>query len=216
MASPFEKRIDGILKNSLTPLLKPQGFRKSGRIYRAQRDDIIWLVNVEMSLWNDKDQAQFTVSGGVYVPGIVGRYLNKPEPARPTLGYCCVSVRMGMLDESRLDKWWELTWSGDPNEADKQIAAELSDRVENLLLPFLGTFNSPEGVAAYLLAPRTPDNRFVSPQDELGRRIYAALIYARQGNTAKAREEIDRAAREAEGSPIEEFVRRVRESLVTG
>lgn len=209
MTSPFDKRLDAILKDSTTPLLKSWGFIERGRTYVARRNALAWLVDVQKSRWNDREEAQFTLNGGVYVPGVVSRYSSRPEPSSPKLADCCLSVRAGMLDHSRLDKWWKLSASQHPDDVDRQIGAELSERLENALLPFLSNFDSLDAIVEYLSAPVTPANRFVSPQTEAQRRAFAALIHAAQGNTAEARDEIDVAMRVARGSPIEDVIRKL-------
>ena len=108
MTSQFTRRIDGILKSALTPLLRSRGFRKRGPVYVAEHGEVTWLVDVQKSQWNDRNEAQFTVNGGVYVPGVVSGYSRRPDPAEPKMVDCCLSVRIGMLDESRVDKWWKI------------------------------------------------------------------------------------------------------------
>ncbi len=217
MASPFAQRIAGVLKGGLTPPLRARGFRKEGCVFVAEHDDVVWLVDVQKSRWNDGDEAQFTVNGGVYVPGIVSGYSGRPEPAKPKLADCCLSVRIGMLDESRIDKWWKVTASDDLQDAvDEGIAAEVRDRVEGLLLHFLQSFESRAVVAEFLAGSTDIATRFVSPQAAAQRHAYASLIYSGLGNSAKAQSEIELAMREAEGSPIEGVIRRLRERLVSG
>ncbi|MCB9869356.1 MAG: DUF4304 domain-containing protein [Planctomycetes bacterium] len=136
---------------SLTPLLRSHGFRKEGSVYLAQYGEMALLVDIQKSRWNDEDDAKFTVNGGIYIPGIVSAYSGRPDPEKPKIADCSLSVRIGMLDELRLDKWWKVT-SRDSRQdvVDEEIARELCDRVEMLLLPFLAKFESPAGVAEYL------------------------------------------------------------------
>ena len=214
MASRFDKRIGEILKKSLLPLMRTRGFCKNGSTYIALRDEVTWLVDVQKSRWNDSHEAQFTINGGVYIPGVVSGYSGRPEPAKPKLVDCCLSVRIGMLDESRLDKWWKLNDADNEEEHDEQIAAELSARVGRQLLPFLGRFDSRKEVVAFLTTPPiSAADKLVSPQDETRRHAYAAFIYAGQRNAAKAQEEIERAAQEAKGSPVENVMQKLRQRL---
>ena len=119
-----------------------------------------------------------------------------------------------MLDEARLDRWWKVTASDDPQDAvDERIAVEVRDHVESLLLPFLESFVSRADVATFLAAPPDAADKFVSPQAAAQRHAYASLIYVGQGNSAKAQTEIKQAIQEAAGSPIEEVVQKLRRRL---
>jgi len=214
MTAPFSQRINGILNGGLTPLLKERGFRKEGWVYVANHGDVVWLVDVQTSRWNGKDEAQFTINGGVYVPGIVSRYSGRPEPTKPKLADCCLSVRVGMLDESRLDKWWKVKSSDIPRDVlDGGIAAEVGDCVECLILPFLQKIDSRIAVAEFLAGSTTGATKYVSPQATAQRYAYASLIYSRLGDNAKAQSEVERAMHEAKGSPIEDVISRLRERL---
>lgn len=216
MASPFAQRIARIIKGNLTPLLKSHGFRKEGSVYVADHGDMAWLIDIQKSRWNDHDEAQFTVNGGVYVPGVVSVYVRQPDPAKPKIDDCCMSVRIGMLEESQCDKWWKVTADDDrPVVVDEMIATELRDWIENLLLPFLAKFESPVDIAEFLEQPTDASNRFVAPQSAAMRRAYASLIYARIGNADKARHAIEQAVHHAAGSPGAEFIQRLREKIVS-
>jgi len=216
MASPFAKRIDEILKAGLTPLLRKHRFTKRGSVYLAELGDVAWLVDVQKSRWNDATEAQFTVNGGVYVRGIVSAYCSSPEPRRPRLEDCCLSVRIGRLHEESVDKWWKLTGSSGPQDpGDEQVAAEVCEWVEGLLLAFFRRFESLAEIVAFLEGPIDSTTSFVSPQSSAQRHAYACLVHLRMGNAAKARIEIDEAVRQAEGSPVEEAIKRLREQVLS-
>jgi len=115
-----------------------------------------------------------------------------------------------MLDDSKLDKWWKVTASDAPEDAvDEQISTEIHDWVENLLLPFLQRFGSSVEVAKFLEGLMDSTNSFISPQSLAQRHAYASLIHLRLGNAVKARSLIEKATREAKGTPIEEVIKRL-------
>jgi hypothetical protein len=190
MASQYKKRIDKIINNSLTPLLKINGFRKSGSVFISQSKTVYWLVDIQKSRWNDKQEANFTLNCGIYIPEVVsGGYTIRKVPIRPSLMDCCLSVRIGILNTPPNDKWWNITNTNNEVEEDNDIISEIRASVTRKLLPFLKRFESQEKVLAFLTNP--PSNisdKFVSPRNEVIRFIYAAFIYAGQGNTIKAKE----------------------------
>ncbi len=215
MATPLETRLAAVLRGPLARTLRSHQFRRRGSVFLSRRAEVVWIVDIQKSQWNDAGQLEFTVNGGVYVPGIVSGYLGRPEPRAPSLGHCCVSVRIGMLTASRLDRWWRLALSDLPGEIDERLAAEVSSVIESTLLPFLAQFVSLQSVAGFLSAPVDSANRLVSPQNPVQRRTFAALVFARIGDDAKAQAQIAQAALEARGTPIEAFVRRVAEGLLS-
>jgi hypothetical protein len=214
MASPFARRLEEIVKGSLTPLLRSRGFRKEGSVYRLQRDSMTWLVDLQKSRWNDPQEAQFTLNGGVYIPGTVSVYTGRPEPEKPMIADCCLSVRVGMLDESRRDKWWKVTARDDPRAAlDESIAEDVCGHVGKLLLPFLERFRSVADVAEFLDGTADVPTKLFAPQAAAQRHAYASLIYLTMGDRTKAHREIEQAMCDAKGSPIEGVVERLREHV---
>ena len=215
MVPSCTQRIARILSKNLTPFLRARGFNKTGNAYLSEKVDLAWLISVQKSRLNDNKEVQITINGGVYIPGVVSEYARRSAPDKPTLADCCLSVRIGMLEESRRDKWWKITsYDECPNTTDEIIAAELHEWVEGLLLPFLAKFKSRGDVAAFLEGAVEGCDRFVMPQSGAQRYTYASLIFAQMGHGDSARRAIERAMLEAEGSPAAEFVRRVRERLL--
>ncbi len=216
MVSPFAQRIDRILKSGLTPILRRYRFVKSGPVYRAKKADVVWLVDVQKSRWNDEREAQFTINGGVYITGVVAVYCRSAEPAKPKIEDCCLSVRIGQLLEEGIDKWWRVTASDEPEDVvDAEIGVDVRDRVERVLLPFLHRFGNSVEVAQFLEGPIDSTTSFVSPQSLAQRHAYASLIHLRLGNTARAYSEIEEAVREAEGTPIDEVIKRLRAHVLS-
>lgn len=207
MASVLKQRLSRILKDGPTALLLPLGFRKEGLVYRMTHEEVAWIVDVQTSRWNDAHEVHFTINGGVYAPGVVSSYLRKADPTTPKLADCCISVRIGMLDQCKLDKWWIISTSDRvPDEVDARISAEMCNQVEELLLPFLARFTSLLEVAEFLGEPVVERTRFVAPQAAEQRYAYAGLLYSQLGERVRARAAIDRAMGEAKGKPNEEFI----------
>ena len=212
--TPLSKRFRDILNRGVNATLRARGFRKTRCVFRAKCHHVSWLVNAQRSRWNNAKHLEFTLNCGIYIPGVVSRYNSTHEPIEPNLKDCCLSARVGLLGESRLDKWWLLTLSDSEQEADETIISELNGYLEHAILPFLTGFRSEVDVTEFLTAPSTAANRLISPQGMAQRHAYASLIYARLEDKVKAHEEIERAAEEANGTPIAPIIQSLRRSLL--
>ena len=204
------KMMTGVLKNELDPALAGRGYRRSKDIYLAIGVGLTALIEIQRSRWNDRSAAQFTFNGGIYVPGTLSRYLQQEEPIRPTVADCCISVRIGMLDQSKLDRWWTLTATdGDMSVQISEMAVEVREQVCGVLVPFLATFQTVLDVADFLALSINSSTQFIAPQAASLRAAYASLIYSKNGNQALALDCYAKAVREAQGMPNEAFVKRL-------
>ncbi|MBI1922766.1 DUF4304 domain-containing protein [Candidatus Poribacteria bacterium] len=210
MESLFDMRLTAILKKHLTPLLKPLGFRKRGNIYELCRGELSWIIDVQRSRWNDTEEAQFTLNCGVYVKGVLSTYLDLPEPNAPTLPYCCISVRMGMLNVEKVDKWWKLCEDDDVESIDGRMGSEIQERIQWDVLPFLRQFKSLQDVVSYLKGLSSRNENFVSPRDKVGQFAYIGILYFFLGQYDACVAALAQAEQEAIGGPIEEHIRQLR------
>ena len=113
-------------------------------------------------------------------------YLGRSEPARKKLTDCCIQVRIGMLAEDRLDKWWVLKSNDDVEISDRAVGEDMCYRLENHVIPFLNRFRSPETAMEFLSAPRTAADKLVLPRNKEISLSYAAAIAAKIGKTQEA------------------------------
>jgi hypothetical protein len=60
------KLIDELIKNYLAPLMKDEGFRKSGANFWREDATVIDVLNIQKSQWNDAWEASFYVNLGTY------------------------------------------------------------------------------------------------------------------------------------------------------
>ncbi len=211
MKRTLDLRLDSILKASLPTVLRPLGFRKTRRVFVRRLDDLYWLIDVQKSRWSDKDQASFTLNAGVHVPGVLSVYINRPEPTAPSIDFCCLIVRVGMLSEERRSRSWKLRLEDDEPGSDDRIAVDVLSRVDGELLPFLQRFNSRRDVVSYLQGPRPPAERFVSPQENDPRRLpYLAILQYLLNEGSSALSTLEQAEEVAKGKPLHAHIRDLR------
>ncbi|MBV9852549.1 MAG: DUF4304 domain-containing protein [Armatimonadetes bacterium] len=213
MISALEERFKTVIHEALTSTLTPQGFRRRGRVYVRRLEDLAWMMDVQRSRYNTREEIQFTINCGVYVPHVLSTYLGLPEPISPTSVDCCISARIGMLSEDRLDKWWTLRDQAQAPE-DEQAALDVRKRITRHVLPFLERFPSTREVAVYLERPRPRNEGRVSPHTEAMAFGCAGIVHLLRGERETAHDVLAKAVLTATGTPAEEHVRSLAQRLL--
>jgi hypothetical protein len=77
-----EQSFATLIKESVVPLLKENGFRKQKLTFRRERDRMIDVVNLQRSAGNSYESIRFYINCGVYSPDF-DRITGKPEHQRP-------------------------------------------------------------------------------------------------------------------------------------
>lgn len=103
------KIIDDVIKSAITPEMKARGFRKKGATFWRDHGEVIDVVAVQKSQWNDKSSASFAINLGLYwkrVQEILGGSVSASPPRECD---CTVRTRLGPLFAGGCDYWWEVT-----------------------------------------------------------------------------------------------------------
>lgn len=177
MSSTYEARLQSILKSHLTPLLKGKGFTKRSNTYYLELNELTWLIEIERSGFNDATQVSFTVVCGVYIPGVMSRFIiaDRAELKNPKYSDCTVFARLGWLAPMHMDTWWTLSLI-DNSGTDDAIGEDIVQRIENDALPFLGRFPDSRSVIAFLQEPRKECESSIEPSEVVKIQIFAAII----------------------------------------
>jgi hypothetical protein len=176
MASPFDSRLTSILKNAVTAVLKPLGFKKQGNSYVCQMTDLAWVIDVQKGRWNTKEKAEFTLNFGVFVPGLFEVYGNRSEPQAAGLTRCAFYMRVGVLTDHR-DMWWIMRAEDDVTTVDQHTVMEIRDRLERGVIPFLQGFQTRMDVIAYLETWSPRERRGIFPMSESIVLAYLGILY---------------------------------------
>ncbi|WPL18265.1 hypothetical protein Thiowin_03331 [Thiorhodovibrio winogradskyi] len=183
--SEISKKIDEIINMELKALMKANGFKKNARnFYKELEGGVFLLVNVQGSMYNDNQDARYTVNLGVFFPEIYEMVGFGNVGSVPSIPDCSVSKRIGQLKPERTDYWWQLTPASDFN----QLAADLSESVEQYGLPWLRN-NSSITSASVELKGQNPFTAAATAIIE-GNRCEAAEIINKvisKGSAAKSR-----------------------------
>lgn len=215
MVSALDERFNRVIREALTEPLAPHGFRKRGRVFRRRLDELAWVIDVQRSRYNSREELQFTVNCGIYVPRVLSTYLRLSEPTFPTSVDCCISVRIGMLADDQLDKWWALCEQPQSATEDMQIVGDVRERIILRVLPFLERFPSTLEVADYLERPRPLHEGQAFPYTEAMALGSAGIVRMIRGEWEAARDALARAVKKASRTPAEEHLRSLERSLLS-
>jgi hypothetical protein len=131
--SDIGKAIDTVIRGGLAPLMKREGFKKSGRNFLKVDAESVAVLNIQASRSNLGATGKFTINLGRYFPS-VARAAGKPELQGPPKEYeCTVSLRIGHLLPENLDYWWEVGLETNI----EQLAVDVARAVEDVGLPWL-------------------------------------------------------------------------------
>ena len=183
--SEISKKIDDIINLDLKALMKAKGFKKKARNFYKELDGgVFLLVNVQGSMYNDNQDARYTVNLGVFFPEIYELVGFGNVAKVPSVPDCSISKRIGHLKPEKTDYWWQLT----PASNLQQLATNLSASVEQYGLPWLQR-NSSIADASAELKGQNPFTAAATAVIE-GNRTEAADIINKiisKGSAAKSR-----------------------------
>jgi hypothetical protein len=201
----LKNRINKLLMKSLTPILVQNGFNKRGSVYTRASRSLLHMVDVQHSRWNDTIEVSFTLNCGVYMPGVTSTFRNISEPKQPKPTDCCIAVRVGMLTESRLDRWWRISKT-DGSDCDRKIGEEIVSVVERFVLPFLQRFQQEKSVPEFLSQPRHGADEYVEPRADGLRLSYAAIAWSILGARSDCQTCLERAISLSKKTPMESII----------
>lgn len=138
--SEIAKRITAVVDQSLSPLLKKDGFRKRGVNYYRTDGDAMLVVTVQSSQGNYGDSGRFRMNFGVHFPA-VAKVLDgaDPMPEFPREEYCVLRAAWSVPE-----RWWTVDTTTDVT----MIADELRAYWRDVVRPWLETNRSlPEAAA---------------------------------------------------------------------
>jgi hypothetical protein len=142
MKTVSEKKFDRVIKEGFQELLKPIGFKKKANNFYLQLDGIGQIINVQKSLFGNRDSISFTINTGIFFPEYwlaFHNYSNKGLPEYPTEPECLIRKRIGALRKKH-GTWYEIKERTDED----QLISEMSANITNFILPYFERLNSME------------------------------------------------------------------------
>ncbi|HLL60282.1 MAG TPA: DUF4304 domain-containing protein, partial [Candidatus Nitrosocosmicus sp.] len=88
-------------------VLKPLGYKKMGKRFFKYINDIIFLIDVQKTVYGTKDDTSITVNVGIY-SRVLAKATFHYESETPPYYICHYHERIGMFTDKKKDKWWDL------------------------------------------------------------------------------------------------------------
>lgn len=136
------KLIDELVKNYLAPLMKSEGFRKSGQNFWRDSEESIDVLNIQKSQWNDAREASFYINLGTYWKSFhqnQGTEYNSKFPRE----YDCTVF-------SRVEEPEEQAWTLQPNSETSRVGVILVGTVQEIAFPWFEKMHTYDGTLNYL------------------------------------------------------------------
>lgn len=92
-----------LVSETLTPILKPLGFKKSGNNYYREVGDIIQCLNLQQSIWNSAESKEFTLNLGLIHKKIFKETSTRDLPKFPKEYESQVRRRVSSLKLIKID-----------------------------------------------------------------------------------------------------------------
>jgi len=129
----------------IKPIMSANSFRKDKLTWNRGKGEIIHLLDIQKSQWNDKNDISFTINLGVCVKSERQIFWNKPFPKTIRRLDCFLYLRVGRLFDNH-DHWWTLK----PSDDIDRVGKKLQEIIENKCIPFLDNLDSINKAIAFV------------------------------------------------------------------
>jgi hypothetical protein len=127
--SATEVLFDDLVRQSVTAVLQPVGFRKSALSFHRRHGEVVQVVNIQSSQYSSRDEKQFYINVGLAFDALC-RLTGAEIPDRPRIPECDACGTRSRLED--LVKGVPDRWSITAASNAKTIAAKLHRAIEKL------------------------------------------------------------------------------------
>jgi hypothetical protein len=110
---------DEIIKESIAPFLKKQGFKKQNLNFYKKEGDVIFMFNFQKNTYNSVDWMGFFINCGIYSQE-VAQTIGEPVLPNPKEYQCLYNARIDNISGSK-NKDFELVSSDEKSKSDMAI-----------------------------------------------------------------------------------------------
>jgi hypothetical protein len=136
--------ITSVAKKYIAPVLSDHGFQRSQLIWKRRLPALSHVLEIQISRWNTKDRAEFTINLGVWIEQVWRICWDKAPPKKVTASDCFPHWRVAAVMASATDVWWTVEAPDDV----ARVGTELQSILLEHCIPFLEKLNSLGAVVA--------------------------------------------------------------------
>ena len=171
----LQSEFDEILKNLVFPFFKELGFKKNGNGFNNKTKELIQVVNIQKSKWNNQNELQFTFNIGFFNAEIYSEFHKNEIPKFIREYDCQIRFRLGQVVKGN-DQWYELN-----KKIEKvNLEIEIYNHLKNNLKPILEKNTDLNSIKELILNNKNVELTTSS--------IHKIKIFLKVGETEKAKE----------------------------
>ena len=156
----MQQVLEELIKDTIAPLLKAEGFKKRGKNFAKLLPDLAWTLNIQSSMWNTKDEVEFTLNTGIFTEKLFGTMYEFEAPQFPSEISSVLRLRINELKGTK-DDWYNLDEKTDIQELKNIITRDIQETI----LPHFNKFQSLTDLIAEL--EKWPENEMPGSPHEL-------------------------------------------------
>lgn len=159
MSLTAQDEIKKIVNLTIKPILKDIGYRKKGNTWNLCEDELIKVVNVQLSSVNSSSEAKFTINLGIFNQRFYNESLNIGRVNVQNIKEydCEIRKRIGEICQQN-DLWWKV-YSEQDNTT---VLEDLKMKFIDYALPWLNSFKSLEDEYIYFNERQMHQKAFIS------------------------------------------------------
>lgn len=139
--------ISEFVQTVVAPILKSHKFRKNGFRWDRSLGDIVQVITIQASQWNDEAGHSFTLNFGVCVKQVWMIIHGTPLPRTIPECECFPIFRVGdVMDDNSIDLWWTIE-----DFAPEELSREVQKVIRETVIKILDNCNSVEKVLSLVI-----------------------------------------------------------------
>jgi hypothetical protein len=170
--------IQRMLIEKLAIVLRPHGFKHSGSTFYRMKGELVHIINLQASQWNQGDEATYYVNLAVYYGPAFEIEHGNPMPAVPKEYDGHLRCRLG-------GKGVPADWKFSSKVDNAALADKLINAITTQGLTYFGDIDTPSQLASYIMDRKKDDTITVAGH------ISKAIILSLLGDKKQAQTELD-------------------------
>ncbi|WP_175403507.1 MULTISPECIES: DUF4304 domain-containing protein [Bacillaceae] len=141
----MQNELNQIVKETIAPLFKENGFKKKGKNFAKIFPDFAWTVNIQSSKWNTKNEVEFLFNTGIYCDKVYTTLSEMKSPIFPLELYSMLRLRISDIKNIR-ENWYKISDNTDIEEIKKQVESD----IVNVIIPYFEQYKTVEDIINFI------------------------------------------------------------------